>query len=125
MTVCFPSWNIRSDSRAQVRFLPWDRLGCICHAFWKVAPQNGGFTIVSADPWADTDPDNPLAHFPQYAEYAAKYPDRKILLSIGGWAACGFFSEMARTPAGRSSFIRAACKLRYAGGAFAGAGCFI
>ena len=105
MTVYFPNWHIRSDSRAQVRFLPWNRLDCVNHAFWKVAPQGSGFALVPVDPWADTDPDNPQAHFPQYAECAEKYPDRKILLSVGGWSACGCFSEMALTAANRSSFI--------------------
>ena len=70
MTVYFPNWHIRSDSRAQVRFLPWGRLDCVNHAFWKVAPQGSGFALVPVDPWADTDPDNPQEHFPQYAEYA-------------------------------------------------------
>ncbi len=106
MTVYFPNWNIRSDSRAQVRCLPWDRLEGVNHAFWKVAPRDGGFALVPIDPWADTDPANLLAHFPQYAECAKRYPNKKILLSIGGWAACGCFSAMALTSASRASFIR-------------------
>ncbi len=106
VTVYFPNWNVYSDSRNQVRNLPWDRLDCVNHAFWKVAPRDGGFALVSTDPWADTDPDNPLAHFKQYAECAEKYPDVKILISIGGWTACGYFSEMALTQESRASFIQ-------------------
>ncbi len=106
MTVYFPNWNIRSDSRAQVRLLPWDRLEGIHHAFWKIAPRDGGFALVPVDPWADLGADNPLAHFPQYAACAERYPDVKIRLSVGGWTACGCFSEMALTEAGRASFIR-------------------
>ncbi len=106
VTVYFPNWNVYSDSRNQVRNLPWDRLDCINHAFWKVAPQDGGFALVSTDPWADTDPDNPLAHFAQYAECAEKYPNVKILISVGGWTDCGFFSEMALTQESRASFIQ-------------------
>jgi len=89
-----------------VKNLPWDRLDGINHAFWKIVPQDGGFAIASTDPWADTDADNPKAHFPQYAKFAQKYPQTKILLSIGGWTACGYFSEMALTRESRASFIQ-------------------
>ncbi len=106
VTVYFPNWNIYSDSRNQVRNLPWDRLDCVNHAFWHVAPRDGGFVVESTDPWADTDPDNSDAHFPQYAECAEQYPGKQILLSIGGWTDCGYFSEMALTEESRGSFIR-------------------
>ncbi len=106
VTVYFPNWNIYSDSRCDVKGLPWDRLDCVNHAFWEVVPQDGGFAAVSTDPWADTDPDNPVAHFPQYAECAEKYPDTKILISIGGWTDSGHFSEMALTAESRGSFIQ-------------------
>ena len=106
VTVYFPNWNIYSDSRQDVKGLPWDRIDCVNHAFWEVIPQDGGFAIVSTDPWADTDPDNPVAHFPQYEECAEKYPDTKILISIGGWTDSGHFSEMALTAESRGSFIR-------------------
>ena len=106
VTVYFPNWNVRSDSRNLVSNLPWDRLDCVNHAFWKIVPRGGGFVIVSTDSWADTAPDNPLAHFPLYAEYAGRYPDKKIMLSIGGWTCCGCFSEMALTKESRGSFIQ-------------------
>ena len=106
VTVYFPNWNIYSDSRNDVNGLPWDRLDCVNHAFWKVVPRDGGFAIESTDPWADTDPDNPVAHFPQYAECAEKYPEKQILISIGGWTDSGHFSEMALTAESRTSFIR-------------------
>lgn len=106
VTVYFPNWNIYSDSRNDVGSLPWDRLDCINHAFWEVVPQDGGFAVVSTDPWADTDPDNPAAHFPQYAECAEKCPGTKILISIGGWTDSGHFSEMALTEESRGSFIQ-------------------
>ena len=106
MTVYFPNWHIRSDDSAQVHLLPWNRLEGINHAFWKVAPRDGGFALAPIDPWADISPDNPLAHFPQYAECAKRCPAVKILLSVGGWSACGFFSGMALTAAGRASFIQ-------------------
>ena len=106
VTVYFPNWDVYSDAYGQVKDLPWDRLDCINHAFWKIVPKDGGFAIESTDPWADTDEYNPKAHFPQYAEYAEKYPDTKVLLSIGGWTECGYFSEMSLTEESRSSFIQ-------------------
>ena len=80
VTVYFPNWNVYADDQNQVKNLPWDGLDGINHAFWKIVPQDGGFAIASTDPWADTDADNPKAHFPQYAEFAQKYPQTKILL---------------------------------------------
>lgn len=105
VTVYFPNWNVYSDDQNQVKNLPWDRLDCINHAFWKIVPRDGGFEIASTDPWVDTDPTNPKAHFAQYAECAKTHPDTRILLSIGGWTACGYFSEMALTEQSRASFI--------------------
>ena len=106
VTVYFPNWNISSNSRNSVDNLPWDRLDFINHAFWKVVPQDGGFAVVSTDPWADTDPENPAAHFPRYAACAKDHPGTKILLSIGGWTDSGCFSEMALTKESRMSFIQ-------------------
>ena len=106
ITVYFPNWNIYSDSRCSVDNLPWDRLDSVNHAFWKVVPRDGGFAVESTDPWADTDPANPAAHFPRYAACAEKVPGRQILLSIGGWTDSGRFSEMALTAESRGSFIR-------------------
>ena len=106
LTVYFPNWDIYQGEGFRVGDLPWDRLDCINHAFWKIEPRDGGYAIVSTDPWADIDPNNPEAHFYQYAEYAPLYPDTKVMLSIGGWTACGYFSEMALTEEGRASFIQ-------------------
>ena len=101
VTVYFPNWSVYSDAYGQVKDLPWDRLDCINHAFWKIEPSEKGFMIVSTDPWADTDASNPKAHFPQYAKYAEIYPHVSILLSVGGWTDCGYFSQMALTPESR------------------------
>ena len=104
--VYFPNWNVYASSLAQVKNLPWDRLDCVLHAFWKIVPEGDGFAVVSTDPWADTDPGNPSAHFPQYEECAKRYPRVQILLSIGGWTCSDQFSAMAGTAPGRSSFIQ-------------------
>ena len=105
LTVYFPNWNVYASADAQVKNLPWDKIDCICHAFWKIVPDGEGYAIVSIDPRADTDPENPVAHFAQYAQCAAKYPQTDILLSIGGWNCSGYFSQMALTEESRASFI--------------------
>ena len=62
------------------------------------------YIIQSTDSWADIE-NGDMAHFSQYEEYSEQYPDVNIMLSIGGWTRCGYFSEMANTEAGRKSFI--------------------
>lgn len=105
MTVYFPNWNVYSNDAAQVKNLPWDRLDCVNHAFWKNAPNGGAFALVSTDPWADTDSANPAAHFAQYKKMAKAHPGVDILLSVGGWTCSGYFSKMCLTKESRASFI--------------------
>lgn len=106
VTVYFPNWNVYQSDDGQVKDLPWDQVNCVNHAFWKVSPAENGFKIVSTDPFADMDATNPKAHFPQYAQYAKKYPGVDILLSIGGWTCSGQFSQMALTRESRRFFIQ-------------------
>lgn len=101
----FANWNVYDAEKGEVRHLPWGKIDRIYHAFWKIIPEETGFSIVSTDSWADTDPKNPAAHFAQYAAYSARYPETEILLSIGGWTCSGYFSQMAGSEAGRASFI--------------------
>ena len=56
-------------------------------------------------------PELPRNHFAQYAHYSELYPEVNILISIGGWTRCGYFSEMAYTPEGRTSFVNACMEL--------------
>jgi chitinase len=44
-------------------------------------------------------------NFNQLKELKAKYPNLKILLSIGGWTYSKYFSPMASTASSRSSFV--------------------
>lgn len=100
------------------------------HAFWAVRPDGDTelstfrqrsdvgyprtkFTICSMNPDNDLDSKDsseiltwlPKNHFAQYQYFASRYPNVKVLISIGGWARCGYFSEMAYTGLGRTSFI--------------------
>ncbi len=107
VNVYFANWNIYQDaSGGQAKALPWDSVDGVYHAFWKIAPQDGGFALVPQDAWADTAANNPNAHFAQYARLTQQYPQVELMLSIGGWTCSGFFSQMALTRESRESFIQ-------------------
>lgn len=130
--VYYPNWYLdtkSADEGGEVGSIPWDSVTIINHAFFAPYPDDGtqesswerksmnldarkAFKCVSTMPKADFEDteksrynDLPRNHFSQYAEYASKYPDVKIMVSVGGWSRSGFFSEMVYTPEGRTSFI--------------------
>jgi len=137
--IYFANWNLKKKNPAQggeVAGLPWDRVTYINHAFWAVAPLDDpeetsiqrrdrgatprqNFTIESMCPefdledWTPSEIDPRLSrnHFSQYEVFSQKYPDVTIMISIGGWARCGFFSEMAYTSEGRGTFIQSCVDL--------------
>lgn len=134
ISVYFANWNLDrlpAEQAGEVAGIPWDCVTNIKHAFWQVNPADGStetsferrdrgdtprteFTIQSMWQKYDMedlmpsaiDPSLPRNHFAQYAVFAKRYPDVEIMLSIGGWARCGYFSEMAYTREGRRSFIQ-------------------
>lgn len=75
-----------------------------------------GFTSAnsvdgSTDQWGQ-----PLeGNFNQLKELKAKYPNLKILLSIGGWTYSKFFSDVAATDASRKKFV-SSCIAMYING---------
>jgi len=135
----FANWYLDTKpaaNGAEVAGIPWDKVTYINHAFWAVAPGDGStetsferrdnkssartnFKIVSTDPKSDyedqtpsaIDPSMPRNHFAEYAEYSKKYPDVNIMISVGGWTKCGYFSEMAYTKEGRQSFVKSCLDL--------------
>ncbi len=137
--VYFANWNLDSkaaDAGGEVVSIPWEDVTYVNHAFWAVAPNDGttettlewkaagnaprtDWTIVSTSPEADyenTELSEILEgveknHFAEYAAMSEKYPDVNIVISIGGWSACGYFSEMAYTQEGRATLIQSCMDL--------------
>jgi chitinase len=60
---------------------------------------------------SEIDPSMPRNHFAEYEVYSEKYPDVNIMISVGGWTASGYFSEMAYTKEGRQSFVQSCLDL--------------
>lgn len=137
--VYFANWNLNEKDAAdggEVASIPWDSVTFINHAFWAVVPADGStetsferrekgeearteFRIVSTSPETDYEDTDPSAldpsmernHFAQYAAFSEQYPDVNVMISIGGWTACGYFSEMAYTKEGRDGFIQSCLDL--------------
>ena len=137
--VYFPNWNLgnkAAERSGEVAGIPWDSVTFINHAFFRVEIADGTtestfdwraagnkprtkFCIASTDPYVDfedstpssVDSSMPRNHFAEYAVYSEKYPDVNIMISVGGWTDCGYFSEMAYTEEGRTSFIDSCMEL--------------
>lgn len=133
VVVYFANWYLGDKAGAEggeVASIPWDKVTYVNHAFFAVEPADGStetsverrsngeaartqFQVVSTAPDKDFEDHTPSDvdsgmernHFAEYAAYSEKYPDVNIMISIGGWSDCGYFSEMAYTKEGRQSFI--------------------
>lgn len=119
LVVYFGNWIVVDQGGVgEVSALPWDKVTCINHAFWKIQPdEDGNYKIVSTEPFADLEDQSPSEwlkdkdvalhknHFGQYAYYSELYPDVDVMISIGGWNCSGYFSEMALTEESRKTFI--------------------
>lgn len=117
LVMYFGNWIMKDQGAVgEVGALPWDKVTCINHAFWKIQPDGeGGYPIVSTETFLDLEDESPgewapelnlpKNHFAQYAYYSELYPDVDVLISVGGWNCSGYFSEMALTQESRKTFI--------------------
>ncbi len=110
VVIYYPNWACYNDvhQTQYVKDLPWDKVTTINHAFWAIIPETVDgkttYPISTIDSPADFEMEN--NHFDAYAEKCVEYPKVSVLLSIGGWTKCGYFSEMASTTENRASFIQ-------------------
>ncbi|MCR5720037.1 MAG: hypothetical protein K6F84_05680 [Lachnospiraceae bacterium] len=137
--VYFANWNLDEKSAkdgGEVSGIPWESVTYINHAFWEVLPDDGSketsferrdngdeprtkFAIAPTDAYSDMQHEEEseeiqgLArnHFSEYAYFSEMYPDVNIMISVGGWTDCGYFSEMAYTKEGRESFTESCVEL--------------
>ena len=98
------------------------KLTAINYAFGNVAPDGaGGVACKLGDEWADyqvpwsaeqsvtgteiTWPRRILGNFQQLQALKERYPNVKVLISLGGWTWSRYFSDAALTPESRERFV--------------------
>ncbi|MBC8062399.1 MAG: glycoside hydrolase [Clostridiaceae bacterium] len=108
----FPNWAMYNSAHQSMlpKDIPWDKITVVNHAFFTV---DSSYKIASLDTFADFE--KQLDHsgdwtqtlkgcFGEYKYYKGIYPDKKILVSIGGWTRGENFHAMALTAASRKVF---------------------
>ena len=99
--------NVNNQNIA-VGMIPWNKITLIQHASFYI---NSDWNIASTDDWADFqkpyDHSNHglKGHIGEYKYYKSIYPDKKLLLSIGGESKISNFSQMASNAQNRATFI--------------------
>ena len=110
----FPNWGVYSESHNNLTVwdIPWDKITVINHAFFTVSKD---FKLESTDKDADFEKSFPNSegweqgqlrgHIGEYKYYKSKYPNVKVLISLGGWTRGENFHDMAKTKENRKIFI--------------------
>lgn len=109
----FPNWGTYNAAHHNfsVSMIPWDKITVINHSFYSV---DSNFKMVSIDSFADYEKQfehsgdwtqQLKGHIGEYKYYKEKYPDKKVLISIGGWTRGENFHAMALTAGSRAIFI--------------------
>lgn len=110
----FPNWGVYSESHNNLTVgdIPWDNVTVINHAFFTVSKD---FKLESTDKDADFEKSFPNSegwdqgqlrgHIGEYKYYKSKYPNVKVLISVGGWTRGENFHDMAKTKENRKIFI--------------------
>ena len=80
-----------------------------------IDPQAAYGQVYSADMSLDGQPDDPnqplRGHFNQLKKLKAKYPQIKVLVSLGGWTTSTWFSDAAETEKSRRVFVESCIDL--------------
>lgn len=106
----FTSWSAYARGLS-FQNVDGDLLTHLNFAFANLRPDG---TIEVGDPKADTRMSlagRDGGHFGQLAELKAKYPNLKVLLSVGGWSWSDSFSKVAASGEKRGQFARSAVEM--------------
>ena len=109
----FPNWGTYNVNHQNITvgMIPWNKITLVQHAFFYIGSD---WTVTSTDTWADfqkpydhSDPSSSglKGHIGEYKYYKSIYPNKKLLLSIGGWTKSYNFPQMASNTQNRTTFI--------------------
>ncbi|AAL81358.1 chitinase [Pyrococcus furiosus DSM 3638] len=101
VVVYYISWGIYAR-KFFPEDIPFEKVTHVNYAFLN--PKEDG-TVDFYDTWAD--PQN----LEKFKELKKKYPQVKILISVGGWTLSKYFSVIAADPAKRERFARTALEI--------------
>ncbi|MGO5074752.1 glycosyl hydrolase family 18 protein [Clostridium sporogenes] len=104
----FTEWGVYSGhDNYKISDVPWDKVTHINYAFATIKNNK----IALFDEWAATGIDfgdgwdSPYkGNLGQIKKYKKKYPNVKVLISIGGWSQSAGFHNVAKTPENRKVF---------------------
>lgn len=110
----FYNWSYYPESKMNgfsTKDIAWDKVTQINHSFWEIGSD---YKVKAIDEWADLKEtkfghgsgENLSGHFGEYQYYKKKYPNVKILISVGGWTRSNMFHETAASKEGRKIFAQ-------------------
>jgi chitinase len=129
----FPEWRVKGEKPYYVKNIETsgsaDKITVLNYAFIIPQPDSSGrifpgfldpyhaykqiyTTSMSIDGIADDSTRKLRGQFNQLRKLKERHPDLKIVLSIGGWEGCTYFSDAALTSESRESFVNE-CIKRY------------
>ena len=110
----FYNWSYYPERKMNgfsTKDISWDRITQLNHGFWEIGDD---YKVKPTDEWADlqetkfvhSSGDTLKGHFGEYEYYKSKYPNVKILISVGGWTRSNMFHETAASEEGRKIFAK-------------------
>ncbi|MGL4107036.1 glycosyl hydrolase family 18 protein [Clostridium sp. LP20] len=110
----FYNWSYYPESKVDgfsTKDIAWNKITQVNHGFWEIGSD---YKVKPTDEWADLKEtkfghgggENLAGHFGEYKYYKKKYPNVKILISVGGWTRSNMFHETAGSEDGRKIFAQ-------------------